>query len=116
MSKKITIGSNDFCDSIDYCWADIVDGAIISLQEDNFREGGEIWSPTHNSNGDMQHCLARLARDYGMKFYKAVYNAAYREHLDTPYQVRNRSKQKRITPKKVYDEAKDKLRKLGSRQ
>jgi len=97
--KKIEISSKTFYRNHSasyFCSATIIDGHITSLYSEYGREGGEIWSPNHNANGTLQHCLTGLGRDFGMKFYSAVYKAAHNSKLLPATQAKSKIKQKEI--------------------
>lgn len=79
-----------------FCSATIVNGRVTSLYSEYGREGGEIWSPSHNANGALQECLTGLGKDFGMKFYNAVHKAAYKNKLLSTAQVKSKIKQREI--------------------
>lgn len=103
-----------------YCTATIKDEEIISLTTEYGREGGELWSPKHTSNGNLQECLITLYKDFGEKFYKEVYKVANKEKLlstESVEQIIRKKKLERISDtilfhKDKIKEAETKLDKL----
>jgi hypothetical protein len=64
-----------------YCaWATITDGHVLSISHEDIREGGELWSKKHTSNGTMAEVMASQARNFPY-FYARVATAAWRDHL-----------------------------------
>lgn len=67
-----------------YCWAEIVDKGITELGYEDNQNSGVCWKSDWDDrdiNGDLQECLTDLGRDYGMRFYYAVWSRARKSCL-----------------------------------
>lgn len=100
-----------------YCQAEIKNGEIISLRPAYGRKSTKYYYE------DLQEGLSELGRDFGMKFYEAIYNAAYKEKIKSPKSAVKEMRDKAIAQaekrlaftRKIYEGAKIELAKLKKR-
>lgn len=76
------MNSIKFGDNMIYCVVEIANGVIVSIYEENGRDGGLVWSPKWEQNGDLNERLAHVAYDWkDERKYNKIKNAAYKQSL-----------------------------------
>ena len=87
--KTIVSTDTDKNSDGNYCaWAKINAGRVVSISDELGREGGELWSKSHNANGPAVVVMKQLARNWP-NFYKKVRKEAFRDKLPALKIVQN---------------------------
>jgi hypothetical protein len=63
-----------------YARVTINQGEVVQIEDENGREGGTVWSPDWQYNGDLQECMNRIADDFP-NLYRRVFHYADKNSL-----------------------------------
>lgn len=78
-----------------YGWVETKGGRIVEIGHELGREGGVLWSPKFNNNGNKKSCMASIGRTWP-NLYTKVRNACPKEGLPTISVVQRKAKQRQM--------------------